>query len=118
MLKAPTTATLTRVTLRAEVYEEEDDNCEGDPRALTEEELSRVAFTGEHLVLRGLGEPVRHRAPDGRRFTVRDVLAAVEETERQTRGDSEWFGGIDMHHVFFEGLYLEEEGVWTIYWGS
>jgi hypothetical protein len=97
MFRAPTNATIHRVALLVEIYDD-DDADEG--RALTDEEL------------------VRHRAPDGICFTLRDVLAAVEETERQTRGASDWQGGIDVHHVFFEGIYLEDNDIWTIHWGS
>ncbi len=51
-------------------------------------------------------------------FTVRELLQAVEDTERQTRGKSDWFDGVDIHHVYFEGLHEEEPGIHTIYWGS
>jgi hypothetical protein len=32
--------------------------------------------------------------------------------------DSEWFGGVDVHHVFFEGLHEDVDGVWVANWGS
>src|SRR5262249_44443192 len=71
------------------------------------------------ILLCGLDERVvEHRAPDGGAFTVRDLAAAIAETERQTRGGTNWFGGIDVHHVYFEGLMLDDDGVWTIGWGS
>ncbi len=79
--------------------------------------LALVVFRGGVLTLRGLGKPVRHTQPDCE-FTVRDVLEAVEETERQTRGQTAWFGGIDVHHVYFEGFDGEEDDVWLIGWGS
>ena len=31
---------------------------------------------------------------------------------------SEWFDGVDVHHVFFEGIHQDSDGVWEIYWGS
>ena len=86
-------------------------------RPLTEDELDRVVFEASEIVMAGLGKAVEHQAPDGRRFTVRDLLAAVEETERQTRADSDWFEGIGVHHVFFEGIWWSD-GAWVIHWGS
>ena len=47
------------------------------------------------------------------------ILAAVEETEKLTRAESEWFDGVDVHHVFFEGIrYVSEHDHWYIAWGS
>jgi hypothetical protein len=110
--KATPTAVIVSLRLEATVYENDDF------RELTEEELSRVVFEEPAIVLRGFGRAISHSAPNGVHFTVRDMLAAVEETERQTRGESEWFEGVDVHHVFFEGIHLGEDGVWEIHWGS
>ncbi|MGA9520488.1 MAG: hypothetical protein WBV82_03435 [Myxococcaceae bacterium] len=69
--------------------------------------------------LRGeAGDPVEHRAPNGKHFTVRELVKAVEETERQSRSRSNWLGGIDVHHVYFEGIHPENDGTWSIAWGS
>ena len=88
-------------------------------RELTPEELDSLAFHGEQIKLRSLsGDVVSHDAPNGAFFTVRELLHAVEETERQTRDRTEWFGGIDVQHWFFEGIYLAPDGVWDIVWGS
>lgn len=72
-------------------------------RDSTPEELDSVAFHEEHISLRSeSGDIVTHDAPDGQFFTVRELLKAVEETEREIRGKPEWFGGVDVDHVFFE----------------
>jgi hypothetical protein len=110
--KAPPSATIKSVKLDAYKFEKDD------LRPLSTAELDRVVFRGAVLQLRGLGKVVKHTAADCQ-FTVLDVLDAVEETERQTRGDSEWFEGVDVHHKFFEGLNGGEDGgVWDIGWGS
>jgi len=112
-MKAPASARIERLALKAQVFENDD------LRPLTEEELERVVWQGPEIRLIGEnGAAVAHRAPNGKSFTVREVLAAIEETERQTRGSSEWFGGIDVHHVFFEGLEQEDDNCWQILWGS
>jgi hypothetical protein len=110
--KSPPTATIRSLTLKADVFENEHF------RPLTETEMSAVALTEPEVVLRGLGAPVHHVAPNGQWFTVRDLLAAVEETERVTRQESQWFGGVDIHHVFFQGLQLGDDNIWQISWGS
>ncbi len=103
------------VQLCAHVFEEEKQ----DFRDLTKEELDLVVFQGPHIRLRGeSGDIVEHKAPNDESFTAEELLAAVEETERRTRGNSEWFGGVDVHHVYFEGIYQDEDGVWGICWGS
>jgi hypothetical protein len=88
-------------------------------RELTEEEWSRVALEAPSIRLRGEADAVIEvPAPNGRSFTVRELAAAIEQAERASRGDSEWMGGVDAHHVFFEGLELEDDGVYQIRWGS
>jgi hypothetical protein len=88
-------------------------------RKLTPDELQSVAFRASQIKLRGEGgDTVTHQAPNGKFFTVQDLLDAVAETERQTRDKSEWFDGVDVHHVYFEGIHAGEDGVWEIYWGS
>jgi hypothetical protein len=109
---APSTASIVSVHLHASVFEGDD------RRPLTEAELAQVVLTQPEIRMAGLGEVVVHRAPNGAAFTVRDLLAAVEETERRTRGQSEWFGGIDVHHCYFEGIDPDDDGVWRIFWGS
>src|SRR5262245_58234775 len=94
-MKATASARLLDLSIEWEVFENEDF------RSLTDEEWSRPVLLAERLLLRSYGSAtiVEHVAPDGVHFTVRDLAAAVERTERESRGDTEWFGGIDVHHV-------------------
>jgi len=101
--------------LKALVY---DDTSE-DFREVTTEEYAAIAYAQPQIQLRGQsGEPVTHRAPNGQFFTVRDLLDAVSETERQTRANTDWFDGVDIHHVWFEGIWPGDDDVWEISWGS
>ena len=112
-VKAAPTARITGLRLEVAVIEGERD------RDVTQEELASVAFAAPRLALRGdTGEVVAHDAPNGSHFTVLDLIRAIEETERQTRGGSDWLGGVDIQHVYFEGLFEEEDGTWSIGWGS
>ena len=114
-LAAPSTARIASIELRLDVFEEDI----GNFRLLTDEEWNRVVFRDSTIHIRGAGDRVvEHRAPNGKWFTTRELAAAIEETERQTRGYSEWFGGIDVHHIFFQGIDVGEDGVWSTSWGS
>jgi hypothetical protein len=114
-LRAEPDARIVRLELRAEVFNPKTEEF----RPLTPAELDSVAFRGGSIRLRSEdGEAVSHAAPNGSYFTVRELLRAVEETERQSRAGSEWFGGVDVHHVYFEGIHPDEDDVWEIYWGS
>ncbi|MCA9598859.1 MAG: hypothetical protein KC776_36355 [Myxococcales bacterium] len=112
--RAVPSATITAIRLEAELFGEGLD----DARPLTADELAQVAITEPQIFLRGFGDPVLHRAPNQTHFTLGDLLVAIEETERQTRHQSSWFGGIDIHHRFLEALERGDDGVWVIHWGS
>ncbi len=102
---------------------EEQDFC-----PLTDEELDSVAFVGGHIVLRNLNliseaVAVRHEAPNGRYFTVKQLRQAIEDTERAARiqfgEDRELdLDCLDAGHVYFEGIGPQQDGSWLIYWGS
>lgn len=111
--KATPTAAIVSLALEPQIWVE----ASGEFRDLTGEELDRVVFEESEITLRGLGPAITLPAPDGARFSVRDLVAAVAECERKTRADSEWFGGIDVHHIFFEGITWDGEA-WEIFWGS
>jgi hypothetical protein len=111
-VKAPASAAIANLRLEMSVVEGDDF------RALRQDELAVIVLREPEIVLRGeAGVNVRIAAPNEDYFAVQDLIAAVEETEKRTRAQSEWFGGIDAHHVFFEGI-REDEGVRQISWGS
>ncbi len=115
-LAAKPSAKLVDVRFHPEVFDEDEQQ---KFRDLTEAEWQLEIFRESSIRLRGLSEDVvEHKAPNGRSFTVKEMFTAIEETERRTRGNSEWLGGIDVHHRFFEGIYQDENGDWEISWGS
>jgi hypothetical protein len=109
-------ARIARLRLEAEICDPDGETF----RPLTPAELEGVAFDGPAIRLRSRGddEVVTHFAPNGSHFSVGELLRAVEATERRARPRSRWYGGVDVHHVFFERIYLGDGGVWTILWGS
>jgi hypothetical protein len=113
-LQASPEAKMVGLNFTAQVY----DAAKGECRALTPEELDSVAFRGSEIRFRSGGRTVTHYAQNGTFFTVRQLLLAVEETERQTRSEMEWLGGVDVHHIIFEGIHEDSDGAWFIWWGS
>jgi hypothetical protein len=113
-LAASPSARVERVSLTMRVLEDKE------LRNLTDEEWARVVLRTPVIRMSGNDgkRVVGHGAPNGATFTVRDLAAAIAETETQTRGETKWFGGIDVHHIYFEGLTLDKDGVWFIVWGS
>lgn len=114
-LKAPDQSVIKSISLKNSIYEDADN----DHRELTESELSQPAFNSPSISMFGAArEVVEHTAPNGQYFTVSELLQAVEDTEKSTRANSEWLGGINIHHIAFEGISLREDGTWMISWGS
>ena len=52
-------------------------------------------------------------------FTVRQMFDNVHDFEIEARPLSKWFGGIDTHHIIFEGFNKinGKDNHYTIYWG-
>jgi hypothetical protein len=113
-LVSPKDSKLVTVKLVPEIFIEKTEKF----RPLTDSELKSIAFNKPKIKLTSLSnEVVEHDAPNNKYFTVLDLLKAVESTEQKTRGNTDWFGGVDVHHIFFEGIYCEN-GKRMIYWGS
>lgn len=111
--RAPSTARIRAIDLDMSVLET------GKFRDLTDAEWAQVVVAEPTIRMRSLTKKVvTHRAPDGRAFTVRDLVTAILETERKTRGGSDWLGGIDVHHRYFQFIERGSDGVWTVSWGS
>lgn len=114
LVTTPTTTVLGTV-LELSVYEGN-----GDARPLTEDEWNLVVIPEPRIrmcSLDAMDGVVEHEASTPAGFTVRDLCAAIGRTEKEARGRSKWLGGVDVHHIFFEGISLEN-GVWAVAWGS
>ena len=108
---------ITKMSLKLE-------NADEDYRSLTKEELNQVVleevseiFLIGETTLNTKGTEVCHKSKNNR-FTVKDLIKAVLVTEKKTRKDTDWFGGIDVHHVYFEGLVKVRKNIFHICWGS
>lgn len=88
---------------------------------LSEEQWLRVVLRSPQIRMRDIRTPdtcIEAAAPNGTSFTVRDLDTAIERTELHCRASSNWLDGIDVHHVYFEGMTLGSDGVWEVHWGS
>lgn len=112
-VKATPSAKIKSLRLTVEVFDKDQ------ARPLTAAELDSVALRQPRVVLVAeSGHQVAHDAPNHEFFTVRDLVDAVEQTERKLRGESEWFGGVDVHHIYFEGLEPVGPATFQVLWGS
>ena len=95
---------------------------------LTPDEQAQPGYVGKTLVLESVKKTREGRVVSTTRevynndkgfFTLAEVVALIVEFERIDRPKSQWFGGVDCHHVFFEGLYPNSDGdAFGISWGS
>ena len=52
-------------------------------------------------------------------FTIQEVIANIVDFEMARRPKTDWFGGIDAHRVYFEGMFRGADGAsFNIWWGS
>ena len=98
---------------------------------LTEDEKREVGFRGKTLPLESVWIAPDPRRPDRtiatRRtytntkgyFTIAEVVNIIEKFERLDRPKTRWFGGIDCHHTYFDGMCPNTKNdAFRILWGS
>ena len=102
------------LSLRIEKYIDEDFV------DITEDQLNERSYEEKEITLTSFftGESVTFRNENG--FTVGQLFDAILKFELIDRPKTDWFGGIDVHHIFFEGLDEVEgkDNTYTISWGS
>ena len=78
---------------------------------------SKTLIESENITLIGeAGIPVTHASHS--LFRVSDVIKAIELTELETRSKTDWLGGVDLHHICFEGITRVSKNTYKIQWGS
>ena len=94
-------------------------------RELSDDELQSPGFHGSHMQLRAdrdaWGAEVTEKSyhSDKEYLTIQEVIANIIDFEMARRPKTNWFGGIDDHHVFFEGMIPNADGAsFNICWGS
>jgi hypothetical protein len=51
-------------------------------------------------------------------FTQQDLLDLILEMEQETRPKSEFCGGVDVHHIYLDALNRDDNGNYSVFWGS
>ena len=52
-------------------------------------------------------------------FTVQEMIHNIVAFEKMDRPKTKWFGGVDCHHTYYQGLELNEDGKsYEVMWGS
>ena len=87
--------------------------------AVTDEELDEMIYPDAEITIYNDETKIRTLFHNDNGFTARRMLANVLEFENESRQHTNWFGGIDAHHIFFEGLHWSpEDDAYIIFWGS
>ena len=117
------------------------DNETSEFNKLTEENLADVAFADKKITLESKryisdftntaiwqgdfsnvemaeSTTMEFTAKNGDYFTFQELLDNILTFEKEDRPKTQWFGGIDCHHVYFEGLHLQKNGSYYLSWGS
>ena len=95
-----------------------------EPIPLNIDELNEICYEGKEITFvvhksefhEGFSKTFRNE--NG--FNVRQMFDNVEHFEIEARPLSNWFNGIDAHHIIFEGFNKinGKDNHYTIYWGS
>lgn len=92
---------------------------DGDFKEFTEKELNTlVIYKGSKICFKN-GDVKKSYEFKSDKVTIKEFVDAIVDFEKLSRQQSKWFGGVDCHHTFFEGIEsTEEDGVYEINWGS
>jgi len=88
-----------------------------------QEELDEICYKEKKIILMEHSSPFNNRVTmtfeNENGFTVKEMFNNIVEFEKKTRPLTDWFGGVDAHHVYFEGLHFAGEmNTYAPMWGS
>ena len=95
---------------------------------LTDRELNAVGFVGKQFTLHNtwkndndelVAETKLSFTSKKGYFTIKEVVQHIVKFEEVDRPKTCWFGGVDCHHIFYEGMHLNRDKAgYGISWGS
>ena len=95
---------------------------------LTKRELEAVGFVGEQFILHNtwkndnnevVAETKKTFKNQKGYFTIKEIVKHIVNFERVDRPKTSWFGGVDCHHIYYEGIHLNRDKAgYGIGWGS
>ena len=92
---------------------------------VSDAELKAPGFVGSYIILFDeLVDDTGNRLHKTQRtftnkkgyFTCMEVISLILKFERIHRPKTKWFGGVDCHHTYYEGLHGRDH--YTVSWGS
>ena len=95
------------------------DDSTNEHTPMKDAELSEVVFAAATFSFNTISEEVvTFETTSSAGFTLQDIFFCIAAAELTTRGQTEWFGGIDTSHCFLEGIQLLQGSVFGCFWGS
>lgn len=92
------------------------DNVNEEIIDVKKEELEKIIYPYNEIIIMSNGNQETFNQKDG--FNSYDLLDCILNVEIISRQNTNWFGGIDAHHIFFEGLHLLRDNKYYVSWGS
>ena len=86
-------------------------------RFMTRPNLLRVAFNHQEIIIKNLHFEKLYSSPNGISFTFKQLIDVIEDFSKETRQQMKFMDGPDIYHIYFEGLYCNEDGSYSINWG-
>lgn len=96
--------------------------------SLTDDELKRPGFIGDSITFHSIwtnkddevvAQTKRTFTNTKGYFTIQQMVDNIVKFELLDRPKTCWFGGVDCHHVYFEGISKNEDNkTYGIHWGS
>ena len=85
---------------------------------IPEDELNEIHYPEKVITLCNSETDVSMTFENENGFTADALFSHIITFENESRPKTEWFGGIDAHHIYFEGLSWLKENTFEIVWGS
>ena len=83
------------------------------------------AFIGPVIILTSENTELTYQAKNGTYVTCFELIQNIIDFEKHDRPTTDWFGGLDCHHTFYEGFFYEgsdhmsnSHPNYAIAWGS
>jgi hypothetical protein len=80
--------------------------------------LQKICIKDENLTLTSYISGHEKSFTSSGGFTIQNMMNSILEFEREARSKTDWFGGIDAHHIYFEGISKVGPNKYSIHWGS
>lgn len=88
-----------------------------DRRFMSTPDLTRIGFNNQEISLKNEHCQKSYEAQNGISFTFQELINVIEDFSKETRQQIKYLGGPDIYNIYFEGLYKNVDGTYSIIWG-